>query len=514
MPPRAAASRTVERLRARKRHQGSLAALLAVSAAFVIAPASALGQFQLGIEDPLLNQPTPTALSTAAFGTFRQLAASTTRVAVAWETVAPTGAAMPAGFNPSNPADPHYRWGSIDAAVRSAADHGASPLFEIFTAPGWAQPPGKPADVSYFRGAWDPSATQFRSFSLALARRYSGNFPDPLQPGTDLPRVKLYEIWNEENIRYELAAPDPVGEYRSLLNAAYGAIKSIHEDNVVAIGGLGNVGVARFSTPYGIRRYSISPLKFAAALMCLRRVGTHFVRSPTCPVRAHFDVLAVHPYTLASTPTKHAYHYDDVLVGDMGKVRTLLQAAETLHTAAPNIEYGLWVTEWSWFSNPPNPVIGEPDAVAARYTAYGMYELWRSGVSLVIWLLIRYEPAYLNAPPAGKYGGALFTVSGEPTLKLRAFEFPVVAAVKGGRGFVWGRAPVKHKTQVFVQHAIGSRWRTIGRVRTTADGVFEFHFTARGNGRYRAQIKHGLVSLGYDSTPIPPKRDRAFKGGG
>jgi len=132
----------------------------------------------------------------------------------------------------------------------------------------------------------------------------------------------------------------------------------------------------------------------------------------------------------------------------------------------------------------------------------------------VTWLYIRYRPGTVTSSTQLVYGGALYTIGGQPTLKLIAFEFPVIAAVKRGRGLVWGRAPVKRQTQVFVQHEVGSRWRTIGTVRTASDGVFEFHFRARGNGRYRAQIKHGMVSLGYDSTPIPPKRTHALANAG
>jgi hypothetical protein len=505
MPLRVAASELLSRFRA-ARSSRPLLALAVALVALAVAPASALAQFQLGLEDPLLSQATPTTANQEAWGTVHQAAASTVRIQAIWASVAPTGSVMPAGFDPSNPADPLYHWTALDAAVRAAADHHVRPLLNILTAPAWAQAPGKPATDAtlYPTSPWDPSAVQFGQFALALATRYSGHFADPLNPGQDLPRVKLYEIWNEPNLASDLLAPDLVDEYRSLLNAGYAAIKSVHGDNVVSIGGLAPVGGA---SP------SVSPLKFAAALLCLRRTGTHFVRSKTCPVRAHFDALAMHPYSLAATPTKHAYKYDDVLVADMGKLRTLLRAAEKLHTAAPRINYGLWVTEWAWFSNPPNPVIGDPDPVAARYTAYGMYEMWRSGVSLVIWLLIRYEPVFLDAPPAGIYGGGLFTTTGKPTLKLRAFEFPVTAAVKHGHGLVWGRAPVTRRTHVFVQHQVGHRWRTIGTLRTAADGVFELHFSARGNGTYRARIKHGLTSVPYNSRPIPGKRIHAFNGG-
>ncbi len=176
-------------------------------------------------------------------------------------------------------------------------------------------------------------------------------------------------------------APHLVTEFRSLLNAAYGQIKSVRRSDVVAIGGLAPVSF--------IKNVSISPLKFAADLMCLRRVGTHFVKAGSCPSKAHFDVLAMHPYSLLATPTKHAYAYDDVLIADMGKLTTLLHAARQLHTVAAGSRFGLWVTEFSWFTNPPDKEVGDAPMVSARYTAYSMYEMWRAGASLVTWFLAR-----------------------------------------------------------------------------------------------------------------------------
>ena len=459
--------------------------------AFVFSPASALADFQLGLYDPLLGLASTNPQSPVAYGVFNQVAASTVRIQLQWKVVAPV--VLPAGFDPTNPADPHYRWTGIDAAVRAAAQHGARPLVDIYGAPAWAQPAGAPPTLPA-GVAWNPDANQYGAFALALARRYSGQFPDPLNPGTNLPRVKLWEIWNEENANvFYLAAPDLVGEYRSLLNAAYSSIKSVHSDSVVAIGGL---------SPVFVKGEVVAPLQFAASLMCLRRVHTHYVRSHPCPVKAHFDVLAVHPYALAVTPTKHAYHYDDTLVADMGKVRTLLTAAKKLHSVSPNIDHPLWVTEWEWYSNPPVPSLGDPPNLAARYTAWSMYEFWRTGTSLVTWYDL--FPLASGAPIS-----PLVDVPGQPSLKQEAFGFPVIAVVKR-HGYVWGRAPVKHRVKVFVQHLVKGRWRSVGSVRTKSDGVFQLSFKARGNGFYRAKIRHGGISLPYNSRSIPARQTHPF----
>ena len=364
-------------------------------------------------------------------------------------------------------------------------------MLTLYKAPTWAEAGGRPGDATIYPGAWDPDPAQFATFARAAAQRYSGRFPDPLQRGARLPAVRTWQIWNEENLPYYLAAPDLVGEYRALLNAGYGAIKAVNRGNLIVTGGLAPVS---FLPPL-----SISPLQFGAELMCLNRVGTAFVRS-ACPRRAEFDVFAEHPYSLAATPTKPAYEYDDVLVADMGKLDDLLNAAHRWHTVTPDVRHPLWVTEFAWFTNPPNTVNGDSDPTAARYVAYSMYEMWRGGVQFVMWQTLR------DVANAGTPGGGLEWITGRPKLMLTAFRFPVIASVRRGRGYLWGRAPVFRPVRVVVERLTGRSWRRVGTIRTGADGVFQLRFAARGNGVYRSRVPHGPASLPYDSRSIPPLR--------
>src|SRR5581483_4499237 len=105
---------------------------------------------------------------------------------------------------------------ALDEGVRRAAARHVHVLLLLTAAPFWAQGPGHPTPSEVATGAWEPKPT-----------RYSGRFGDPLRPGHDLPRVVDYEVWNEENVPLDLAGPNPVQQYRALLNAGYGAIKSV-----------------------------------------------------------------------------------------------------------------------------------------------------------------------------------------------------------------------------------------------------------------------------------------------
>jgi hypothetical protein len=473
---------------------GRAAALAVLVTAVLVAPPRAQASFQLGLQDPGFEASGTSAQVAAASSAMNAVDGSVVRVAVPWAQVAPAGSARPANFDAADPADPHYRWAATDYAVRAAAQHHLRVILQILDAPVWAEGPGQPRPY-VSAGAWNPDPGEFSEFIHAAALRYSGAFPDPIKPGAKLPRVSYWEPWNEPNIPGYFSAPHPIDAYRTLLDRAYATLKAIHRDNLVVLGGLAPVSPVPGSTP---------PLDFGAQLLCLHRVGNGFRPNRSCPQRAEFDVFGIHPYSLAATPTKHAYKPGDVLVGDMGEVGALVRAANAFHTAVPAGGHQIWATEFAWFTNPPNSQLGDSDATAARYVAYSMYEMWRSGVSLVSWFTV------LDTASADIGGGGLYSSSGRPKLMLRAFAFPFVASTSRTSGFAWGRVPLPGRVWVTVQRGTGRGWRTVGRARTTVDRTFSVRFRADGSGVYRARVIGGPTSLPYDSRPIPPKRTHLF----
>jgi hypothetical protein len=243
----------------------------------------------------------------------------------------------------------------------------------------------------------------------------------------------------------------------------------------------------------------------ARGLLCLRQVRNHYVRIKGCPT-LDIDTFAAHPYSLAATPTKPPFNPNDILVQDVYKLHNLITAAERLHTVSRGT-HPLWVTEWSWFTNPPEPLYGDPPNVAARYVAYSMYEMWKAGVSLVVWQGLR------DATGGDVSGGGLEFSNSVPKASMSAFGFPFIASVKGRKGYAWGRTPLRHASTVIVQRQVKGQWRRVATVRTDGYGVFQTHFKARGNGTYQAQVAHGASSLPYFSAKIPPKRTHPYNFG-
>src|SRR5207302_3842879 len=161
-------------------------------------------------------------------------------------------ATPPAGFDPPDPASAAYDFARIDAAVRGAVAGGLEPLLVVSHSPAFAEAPRRWPFA--YAGSWAPSPQALGQFATALARRYDGSFPDPLALGRTLPRVSMFQAWNEPNLARYLE-PQWVGEsgrwqafspllYRQLLNAFYVAVKSVQPSDVVVAAGLAPTGDA------------------------------------------------------------------------------------------------------------------------------------------------------------------------------------------------------------------------------------------------------------------------------
>jgi hypothetical protein len=412
----------------------------------------------------------------------REEGAAIIRVGVDWCDIVPSR--RPAGFDPANPASRGYRWGPTDAAVRDIAAHGMAVLLQFLCAPTWAEGPGRPRDVA--RGTWDPSPTQFAALALAAARRYSGTYPDPLHPGRTLPHVRFWQPWNEPNLGYYLSpqwrrvrggwAPASPEIYRRMLNAFYGAVKSIDPSNIVVM-----AGTAPYGDPPGY--YRMRPVQFYRHLFCL----SGLLRRLPCPTPARLDAVDHHPYTFGP-PTVPAYWPDDVAVADVWKIVRVLRAAERAGTVLPAGRKPVWVTELEWDSDPPSNIPGSvPVPVQARYLEQSLYLLWRQGVSVVLWFEIR------DAPPAHRYlvhfdWGGLYFYSGAPKPAATAFRFPFATTrVAPGEIEAWGRAPLGGRLTISRRVGPG-RWRVLARLSAGAKQVFQVPIALTGDAMLRAQV--------------------------
>jgi hypothetical protein len=439
------------------------------------APSLAAGaEYKIGFADPLFRSEEP-ATREAWFENAAYSGASIIRIDVHWSGVAPLN--PPAGFNPADPASPGYRWEQLDGAVKSAAARGFEVLFTMFSAPAWADGPGRPSNVR--PGRWRPDPGALGAFARALATRYSGHYPDPSDPTRALPRVSDYEPWNEPNLDTYLSpqweGSEWVGAtlYRRMLNRFYAGIKAVQPHATVIAGSL-----APFGDPPGGER--TPPVLFLRELLCLK--GGR-LRKVACPERARFDALSDHPIAVGP-PRESAASPLDASTPDLGRLTRVLRKAEELKTVLPRKHRPLWVTEFWYDTNPPDP-LGLPLATQARWYQQDLYSFWHQGASVAITLQLRDAPEGRTYSTSNQSG--LYFVDGSPKPSRTAFRFPFVAhresAFKVG---VWGIAPHRGKVVIQVRRAGG--WRTLARVKAFAHTPFTATVQLLRFGKLRARL--------------------------
>jgi len=160
------------------------------------------------------------------FPLYRELGVSIFEIDLLWNQVAPTRPR-----DPTDPRDPAYVWPTeVQQAVTQARRFHMRVLLQIIGAPPWANR-GEPSN-------WAPrNPADFAAFATAASRHY--------------PSVHLWMVWGEptraQNFEPLTSAP-PTGQrldaaqrvaphlYARILNAAYGALKKVSEQNLV-IGG-------------------------------------------------------------------------------------------------------------------------------------------------------------------------------------------------------------------------------------------------------------------------------------
>lgn len=447
--------------------------VLAGSMALVPPAAASTRPLRLGFTDSVFASPAPEGplwLDRA-----RAAGGATVLIGSSWQGIAP--ARRPAGFDPTDPADPAYDFSGLDAQVRAAVARGLAPTVSTAYAPSWAEGPGRPSSAT--PGTWRPDPQAFGDFATALARRYTGTFVDP--GGVVLPRVRAFQAWTEPNLALHLAPtwanvgrefrPVSPDIYRGLLNAFYTAMKTVRSDNVVVTAGTAPFGDVQ---PGGRR---IPPARFWRDVLC---VGGRPLRPRRCPDPAHFDVLAHHPYSVGG-PYRRARYPDDVSVPDLGKITRPLRVAEASGRALPAGRKPLWVTEFSWDSRPPDPD-GVPLARHARWLEEALYVLWRQGVAEVDWYNIRDQ-----APPyPSTYQSGLYFRDGRPKPALTAYRFPFVVERSHGRRVAWGRAP--RGGTLIIERLTRGRWTPVKRFSVRRQSTFLRQVGARKGDRVRARV--------------------------
>jgi hypothetical protein len=262
----------------------ALVAVVASACALAAAPAQAASTRFFGVVYDRDVMTAPAATQDQQFTLMRKSGVKTVRRVFSW------AAAQPSQGQPPDFAD-------TDALVARAARNDIEILPIVMYAPDWAR-------MSAGDVASPPrSSDDYVAFLNALVARYgpSGSF---WAEHADVPKrpLRIWQIWNEPQLRYQWDDKDWETSYGKLLNAAYPALKKADPGSKVVLAGATN---------------------FAwDALESLYRKGN---------IKGRFDIAALHPYT-----------------GSAGRVLTASKLFRAVLRKHGDGRKPVWITELAW----------------------------------------------------------------------------------------------------------------------------------------------------------------------
>ena len=460
----------------------ALRLLTALVAAMVVlalpgAASAAPDRLDLGIQDPLEDifheQDPDGAYDAIKAGGFQVV-----RLPLTWGSIARERPA-----HPRDPSDPAYHWEFIDGRLDQILARGLTPMFVAYAAPAWAS-----------HGKLTASAGQYADFLTAAAKRYGGS---------TRPRVRLWELWNEPDLYMFL--DDTPEHYRGMVNAGYKALHAVHNDNVVVAGAL---------SPFGDPKdqFGIAPFRYMSRVLCMSH-GAH--PRPTCKAKVSFDVWSHHPYT-SGGPNHSAPVKDEASLGDLPEMHRILVAAQRAGHIRSRGPVRFWITEFSWDTKGPDPG-GVPLARHARWVAEALYRMWQNGVSLLVWLQIRDNPAPKDGNWRGTFQAGLYfnTTPLYKDERIKPFahvlEFPFVALPASRGVVVWGKRPGGRRGSAVIERRVGKKWKRVATVRSNAHGIFHGIVNARRGSLLRARAA-GQAARPFKAVKTKDVQVNAFGG--
>jgi hypothetical protein len=466
----------------------------------------------------------------------RQIAAigvNRIKVSLVWSLIAPDpNSTQRPSFDATDPnAYPTGAWDRWDRIVRLAQQLGISVFFQIDPpAPSWAIPASELQDVKQYGRSPNPS--DFEQFVEAAGRRYSGSFapanynpppagPPPITifglppiqlgggspapaPQPPLPRVSYWSVWNEPNIPawlnpwyenlpgggHELLEP---ALYRGLVNAAWAGLQATGHTtatDTILVGETANAGAGTVSDfIHGL--YCVSPTLRLLRGGAARRYGCPSMGSRASFVAANPGLFyatgfAHHPYSFNEPPDVRYPLHSWYTLYNLGAFERLLTGILASYGRAPPGGVPLYLTEFGYESNPPNPFAKNTTGQQAAWLNEGEYMAWKYPYVRTMTQFELVDSAPNTSYRKGTY--AYWTTSfqtgleflgGEPKPSFTAYRIPIwLPVARHGRSVaIWGQLrPADHSQPqyaVIEYRRAGSRsFRQLREVQTTSSEGF------------------------------------------
>jgi hypothetical protein len=539
----------------------SLAAVLA-SLAGPAAAAASSSQESVFMDDPKVVYSAPERLE-GTLAEMRRLGADWVRVSVFWHLLAPDNESETRPFAAGTGADPRMysaeKWDRYDRIVTTAQNVGLKVLLNPTSpAPSWATPAAPRADIE---NGWRPNADEFRDFVKALGTRYSGTFadeavrqgamtvlqeceptpnfpipppvcppggadpsqnnPNPPNTGPLLPRVHSWSIWNEPNMpgwltpqSHEQSSRLPASPhiYRELADAMYTALRATgHGDDRILLAETAPRGTAQRSITHPLR-----PLLFIRELYCLdgrfRPHTGNAAAARNCPsggegfAGAHpilFDAtgFAHHPYALEAPPGATDTTRDNAVLADTGRLTRTLDRALRAHGSGKR--FPIWLTEYGYQTDPPDPYIGWSWKTHTRYLAEAEWLAFRNRRVRSTAQFLLYDDAPRSDLPEsdprhwGTFQTGLRTLQGKRKAAYAGYQRTIHVPARARRGrrlAVFGLyRPATGAVGATVQFRRAGRkaWNAVASRRTNGDGFLVVQLRAVRSGEFRIGFRVG-----------------------
>jgi hypothetical protein len=386
-----------------------------------------------------------------AFSDIASLGVHSMRLVLYWHDVAPVpDSRVKPTFAEADPAS--YDWRPYDAVVNGIKARGWNLLLTVSgPVPRWAT-----------NGARDtltrPSPSEFQKFVAAVGRHY----------GT---KVDTWSVWNEPNQPQFLLpqysphkTPLSPGIYRKLFIAA---------QHGLADAGLPAARVLLGETsPRGTGKV-VAPLTFVRGALCLD--SKYHKTSKRC-AKLSVAGYAHHAYTTGQGPTFKPKQPNDVTIGVLGRLTTVLDRAAKAGAITSHVP--IYLTEFG-IESTPDPVRGVSLQRQSEYRATSERIAYNNPrVVAFSQYLLRDDLPKDGVPTIARYPGfetGLFTAAGKHKPSFDGFRLPLaVRRTSSTRVSLWGlvRPAGAATTATIEMRTKGGSFRTLTTVTTDARGYF------------------------------------------
>src|SRR4051794_25255168 len=320
-------------------------------------------------------------------------------------------------------------WKGYDPVVNGLRARGIETVLTLYTTPGWANG-GRPTNYAPTSGA------TFAAFARRTALHY--------------PWVKRWLIWNEPNQRRWLQPTDPAVYTRVLLNPAYAAIHKARPGALVG----GGVTAPRASTG------GVSPVAWINGMAA---------------AGAKLDAYAHNPYSLNRTETPATGGCDHCDTLTMATVERLVSLVGTAFGPGKRV----WLTEFGYQTNPPDPYLGVSWVKQALYIGQAALRAFEAPrVDMLIQFLIQDEPEL------DRWQSGVLTAAGKrkPSYDALALAFSERSRV-GRKTTLWGQIrPGSGARRYRLEQLRNGTWTTVLGTKSTSRAGYFTRVVSAGEG--------------------------------